>query len=455
MKARPLAPCFVAVCAASAFACSGSGREPFADHETVDLPADPAPASPVHFPRRKAPRATLAPEVVDLGAVPAFEDAAFDVPPDTLGLNVVVQTDLDHARIGVLRIVSPTGEVVHDRYTPKGGTHATSISDFTSIAAAAVPQGQGIDARPLATGTWRVMVGDGRQLLEDGSAPPPPFLQVVPPMRVRVVLQRGANEGGAFPGARLDVVVHVPDGLLLGERPIDATVASTDASIAERFRVYFTGMKALFDIDPGDIRYEPAPAALKSLDAQSLEHAFSVARDHDAAQALHVVLTNDVMLGIGTSAWGVSPGVPGAAVLNGTPMSGVVLSIGDTDPMLDGLVLLHESSHFFGLSHTSELDGKSADPLDDTPSCSGLTPDPASVAGCPDRTNLMFPTYSADWAASLEVSDTQRAIVQSSPVLRVYGEARAAPRRPSRPFSVVSALGRAPVAAPAWRALCR
>lgn len=415
----------------TAIACSGGAEVAEPQRGEIALPVPDAKPSPVVFPGR-AERPLVSPDVIDLGAVAAFEEVEIDVPAGTLGFNVVVQSELDRARVGVLRITSPTGEIVHDRYTPKGGTHATSLSPFTAIAAASVPQGEGASLLPLVPGKWRIVVGDGRFLLPDGKAPPPPFAQTVPPMTVRVVLQRGATEASVFTGARLDIVVHVPDGLRVGEREVDAASARLDASVAERFRVFYAGMKRYFDVDPGEIRFVPAPASLKSLNGDTLNDAFAVAHGADGEQALHVVLTNDVMVGIGMNAWGVAPGVPGAAVLNGTPMSGVVLAVGDTDPVLDGLVLLHESGHFFGLSHTSELDGTNADPLDDTPRCPTLDgADPSTAQACPDRLNLMFPTYTTDWSALLEVSASQRAVLQASPVLRVYadgkGPARAAP----------------------------
>ncbi len=382
----------------------------------------PEPGSPVRLtspPRRPV----LPPVAVDLGAVEAFAEVVLDVPPGALGFNVVVQTELEGARIGILRITSPSGECVHDRYIPKGGSHATSLSPFTSIAAAGVPQGQGRSVRPIEPGPWRIVFADGRFLRPDGRAPEPLPGQIVPPMSARAVIQRGADPGGAFVGARLDLVVHVPDGLLVDERALDAGSAGEDPSISERLSVFYAGLRELFDVDRGDVRFEPAPAILRSLDARTLEDAFAVPEGEPADQALHVVLANDVMIGLGASAWGAAPGVPGAAVLSGTAMSAVVLVVGATEPVLDGLVLLHEAGHFLGLGHTSELDGEHADPLADTPRCPSLSgADPATAEACPDRTNLMFPTYSSTWAAHLEVSDAQRAVVHGSPVLRVYAD---------------------------------
>lgn len=411
----------------TAIAC-GSGTEA-RDPAPADDGSPPEGAGdlPVRFTSRP-PRPVLAPVTVELGAVEAFGETVLDVPPGALGVNLVVQTELEGARMGILRITSPSGECVHDRYMPKGGSRVTSLSPFTSIAAASVPQGQGASVRPLEPGPWRIIFADGRFLEPDGSAPKPIMGQIVPPMTARAVIQRGAAPTGEFVGARLDAVLHVPGGLLLGDRALDAESASRDPSIAERLSVFYTGLKELFDVDRGDVRFEPAPADLRSLSARSLDDAFAVSAGEPADQALHVVLVNDVMVGIGASAWGIAPGVPGAAVLNGTPMSALVLVVGTTEPILDGLVLLHEAGHFLGLGHTSELDGEGGDPLADTPRCPALSgADPASGEACPDRTNLMFPTATSTWAEHLAVSDAQRAVVQGSPVLPVYADGASRP----------------------------
>ncbi len=118
---------------------------------------------------------------------------------------------------------------------------------------------------------------------------------------------------------------------------------------------------------------------------------------------------------------GVSGGVPGAQCMPGTAASGIAFS---SDIMGTGVplesVLIHETGHFLGLFHTSELDGTLLDPFDDTPSCGPdrdangdgmLLPDECVGAGAD---NVMF------WAAmdARTFSPSQRALVQRALLLR-------------------------------------
>lgn len=419
------APAAAVACASEAPGDGAPGAEVQGDAgDTPRAPPRAAGAEPATL------RAVRAPLVVDLGEVTPFEEVSVEVPPGAVGMNLVVQSEDPGSLVGVLRVTSPTGERVHERYAPKGGSQATGLAARGGIAAAEIPQGEAASFRPLVPGTWRLVFGDGRELLADGRAPPV-AVRGAPRTFARAVIQLGARVPDGF-GARLDLVVHVPDGLRLGARTIDATSAAGDESVAERLAVFFEGFARLFDVGRGEVRFVPAPAAMRVLVDTDIEEAFAVSRGMPDEQALHVVLTNVIAVGMGATAWGVSPGVPGAAALSGTPLSAVVLAVGDTPPDVDGLVLLHETGHFLGLSHTSELDGRAADPLDDTERCPALSgADPESAERCPDRFNLMFPTLTDGWADNLRVSGAQRDVVRGSPVLRAYAESHPATRRPA------------------------
>lgn len=98
---------------------------------------------------------------------------------------------------------------------------------------------------------------------------------------------------------------------------------------------------------------------------------------------------------------GISMGLPGPAGLHGTPASGVVFTseyMGRSVPsrfdntdvdgnLFTGLIIAHEVGHYLGLFHTTEQQGRGADPLDDTPECDGGD----FPQDCPDLNNLMFP----------------------------------------------------------------
>lgn len=73
---------------------------------------------------------------------------------------------------------------------------------------------------------------------------------------------------------------------------------------------------------------------------------------------------------------GVAWGAPGAQAMHGLAGSGIIVSRADLRDVADytfegisGFVLAHEFGHFTGLNHTTEAEGDSLDPFEDTPQC--------------------------------------------------------------------------------------
>ena len=103
---------------------------------------------------------------------------------------------------------------------------------------------------------------------------------------------------------------------------------------------------------------------------------------------------------------GLAGGPPGAATVDGTSKSGVIVSAADlaNNPATVGKIMAHEGGHFLGLYHTTESNGSQNDTLDDTPNC-GIASDAdnsgtLSTSECPDGTNVMFWTLT-DGTASM------------------------------------------------------
>ncbi len=348
-------------------------------------------------------------KTVDLGTVSAGQTVTLDVPAGALGFVVIVQGANEGEPVGVEAITSPSGEVVHSAYTPKGGSHATSQSSFGAIAAAAVPQSEAKSATPPESGKWTIELGDGAG-------------GTTTTMHAEARIQMGSAKG--FVGGRLDLNVYVPDGLDLGGSRLDASKAQASEEIARRLDVFFESLFDLYAVDRGKVTFVPAAADLKQIttDTQLLD-AFAASAGKKDEQALNVVLTNAIDFGGGNAAWGIAPGIPGAATRAGTVMSGIVLAVGDTPAIGDGLTLLHEAGHFFGLNHTTELEGGLADPLGDTPKCEGISlSDPSTLGKCPDKKNIMFPTFYGTAGALVQASDAQRSVVHGSPVIRAYAD---------------------------------
>jgi hypothetical protein len=387
------------------------------------------------------PREVTAPIAVDLGNVTYGQEVTLDVPRGALGFNVVVESK-DGAQnvVGIERITSPSGEVVHDAYTPKGGSHPTSESSFGSIASASVPQSQAKTANTPEPGKWTIRIGGGTT--EPPPPPPPPPLDGgdgdagggggddggadaggAATFHAEARIQIGAS--GGFAGGRLDMNVFVPLGLKLEGKTLDATSAATDENIERRLDAFYKGLHNATDIDRGDVKFFPVRAKLQFIDDEALlVDAFASSSGRPDAQALNLMLTNGIDFGDGDSAWGIAPGIPGAAARTGTPMSGIVLAIGDTPAIGDGLAVLHEAGHFIGLNHTTEFSGGLADPLTDTPKCETISlDDPSTLDACPDYDNIMFPAFYGTAGSVVGTSDAQRAIYQGSPFYKAYTSA--------------------------------
>lgn len=161
-------------------------------------------------------------------------------------------------------------------------------------------------------------------------------------------------------------------------------------------------------ISLGKIRYPSVPANVEnqyrvirgqndilSLARTSVYHGDDV----DSALSANIFIVSQFAFAGGEGVLGMSLGIPGAAGLHASPLSGVALTGEYMGHILQGQggringngftanTLAHELGHFLGLFHTSETSGQHHDPLADTPQCTNFR----NPYNCPGASNLMFP----------------------------------------------------------------
>ncbi|MBX3250327.1 MAG: hypothetical protein KF901_24325 [Myxococcales bacterium] len=172
----------------------------------------------------------------------------------------------------------------------------------------------------------------------------------------------------------------------------------------------------------GEVRQHEIPGTLRSrlafVDSSDLSELFALAAGA-GRPSMPVFLVRDI-----SGALGVAGGIPGAWAHPGSETNGIALALDvifEPDPLIPplGTVVAHETGHFLGLFHTSEVDGTVVEPLDDTPEC-GPERDtdgdgwlfPAECVGA-GAENIMF------WAAQNDgLSPQQAALVGRALLLR-------------------------------------
>lgn len=394
---RSSLPIFALAALALPIACGDESKTVTAAPDGGETPADTT------LDGGEADAATSEPTVVDLGSVTTGTDVEFDVPEGAIGFNLIIEgqaADFDpQSPFGIERITDPKGKVVHDDYMPVGGMIPTSIAAFDTIAAVSVPQSESVN-KTFPTGTWKARFG----LYGNTSAK----------KKVKAKVQIQTTGDGTFHGGALDVHVHLPEGLEIEGKTVDAAKAASNAEIKERLDLFFQLTSELLGIERGEVTFHEEASSYVVLDDDEIIDGFAVSKGAtDGTPGLHILYTNGIRQGGQDIAAGIAPGIPGAANVYGRGVSGIIVAV-QRSAEEDALTMIHEAGHFIGLNHTTELDGENSDPLSDTDDCPGLTPQ--GLMQCPDRKNVMFVAGAID--GPVVVSPTQKRIYQGSPIYK-------------------------------------
>lgn len=192
------------------------------------------------------------------------------------------------------------------------------------------------------------------------------------------------------------VDVHI---VFVGVDSVVDHLNATDGEGLDSLKSIITGYGDLLGgvgISVGDVTYEDFGgnvATYSSVDGEEEFGDLLKTVDGAGTRSITFFFVQDIQFEEGVSIVGLAGGPPGAAAVGGTSKSGVVVSVVDYNdsPETISLIMAHESGHFLGLFHTTEKDGASFDPLDDTDECaeSDGKADPADCAG-KGYENVMF-----------------------------------------------------------------
>jgi len=336
----------------------------------------------------EGPRGILHPEsveVIELNGVMITngksEPLELELPEDVVSLTMIALADESHM-ITVEELIDPFGEPLVSAAPP--GVTFTQFDQFLSpfpgpfrspnrVAVASV--GLGALLAPnnpsvsVSGGSW------GYQLAAiNATTGMPANLSA----DLIILIRRGQQpERG-----RLDLHLH-----FTGARGWTAENAPDDPD----FQVALERMRAFYQevgIELGEVTYDDIPEQFKTADAgqgpNSILHQIYAQNQYSTGVALFFVERINSPFGAG-SIGGIAGGTPGPSLLPGSPRSGVVVATEvDPDPRAIGHIMGHETGHFLGLYHTTELAFQGVhDQMPDTPQ------------GQASNTNLMYPTVTA------------------------------------------------------------
>ena len=375
-----------------------------------------ASCTPAACTRPVVASALPAAQVIPLGTHKVGDTVSFDVPANTGSITIVHQAKIagltvesggnlfDNSAVP-LTIHKPDNSIAYDdtvsaTSSPDGGTdmsgqYAMFGGGQGSTAAFTIPNTSASLSQGVPAGTWKFVVNDYAN--ECGSG---------------VV---GCSDGGSTDDT-YDVSVLVrplPGGTALNvnfyivadvnipgtSTPLSASNAASNASV-KRMVSTFKSIYSGAGVTSVNVNFYDVPAAARA------EYGTNVSADEtgpcdlldqmftlsgaNPANSINLFLVQSIrQSSTNTNAGtvvGVDGSIPGPATLSGTVHSGAAVSLADLfSSVLNGCggpvnlggcgadrtayIAAHETGHFLGLFHTTEMEGSDFDPLGDTAKC--------------------------------------------------------------------------------------
>lgn len=312
---------------------------------------------------------------VELGDVGLGMPVSFELPDGALGLTAIATPPNPANDVGFLQVAAPDATAIIESYGIAG-----TLWEFNrqGTVAAAMPITDHSQAMPPMPGSWSFVVESD-----------------APTNTAHLSLWYRQTLDGEFHGGVIDVNFYVVTG---------AGTESYLGPIAEAALDGFAGLKL------GTVRYFGLGNEFSTIDFGNFHDLMSETAGAPGKPALNVMVVD--YIDTPNMPLGFSPGAPGNALDDGTYQSGLVMMLSG-DFNLDRVVLRHETGHFAGLMHTSEVEAGYGDVLADTPLCPDV---PNLLMACPDITNLMFPY--ADPFNPMLLTTQQSTVVQASALYR-------------------------------------